>query len=398
MSNFFSHVTESPSDPILGLTAAYQADPRPNKVNLSVGIYKTADQKTPVLACVKEAEKILLSEEMTKNYLPIEGDPAFLEKVGELIFGPSLYPTLSKRICSFQSLGGTGGLRIGAEFVRQEIGQAIYISDPSWPNHKGVFSQCGLKVQVYPYYDTVKKEVAFEEMIQFFSSLPPQSLILLHANCHNPSGADLNREQWEALLGLCVKNQLIPFFDAAYLGFDQSIDEDAWAIRLFAERNVEFLLSVSFSKNFSLYAERIGAFFVHVHETSVSNVLSKLKVLIRRNYSNPPLHGAKVITEILNRQPLRKMWEQELLQMRERIGTVRKEFVAALCAKAKRKDYSYLISKKGLFSFCNLTAEQVETLRRDYAIYMTSDGRVNIAGLTPDNLDYVVDAIITVGG
>ncbi len=253
MTHFFSQVPKAPADPILGLTVAFLKDPREKKVNLSAGIYKTEEGKTPVLSCVKEAEKFFLENEESKNYLPIDGDPLYLKEVASLILSEKLYKELSSQFTLVQTLGGAGALRLGGEFFAQECkGSVCYVSDPTWPNHEAIFTQSGLHVETYPYYDFKQKRVDFERMHRFLSSLPAKSIIVLHTNCHNPSGADLNREQWSDIADLCLSKGLIPFFDAAYLGFDVSFEEDAFPLRLFAHKGVEFLAAVSFSKNFSV--------------------------------------------------------------------------------------------------------------------------------------------------
>ena len=399
MTCFFSNIPKAPVDSILGLTASFLKDPRKSKVNLSVGIYKTEEGNTPVLSCVKEAEVFLLEKEDSKNYLPIEGDPLYLEEVGRLVLGKELYLKLSSCLSSVQSIGGAGALRLGAEFLKQGFQNLpCYISDPTWPNHRAIFTQVRLPVHNYPYYDFDKKNVSFEKMYDFFSSLPPHSIIVLHTCCHNPSGADLDRKQWGLLADLCLSKKLLPFFDAAYLGFDISFEEDSYPIRLFASKGIEFLASVSFSKNFSLYAERVGFFLLFSEGDSAASVLSQLKQLVRRNYSNPPLHGARVVSEILQIPALKCQWELELRQMKERVDSLRALLVSRLFAAHTKTDYSYLLDKKGLFSFCNLTKIQVDRLIEEHGIYMTADGRMNIAGLNASNIDLVVKALVAVGG
>ena len=399
MTHFFSNVPKAPSDPIFGLTASFLKDPREEKVNLSVGIYKTEQGKTPVLSCVKEAEKFFLEQEETKSYLPIEGDPLYLKEIAALIFGRKLYGELSSHMTLVQSLGGAGALRLGGEFIAQELKESsCYIPDPTWPNHEAIFTQSRLSVKKYPYYDFKQKKVDFDAMVQHLSSLPPKSLIVLHASCHNPSGADLSRDQWSELADLCLSKGLIPFFDAAYLGFDVSFEEDAYPLQLFAHKGVEFLASISFSKNFSLYAERIGAFVLFSKGSDSEAILSQLKRLVRRNYSNPPLHGAKLIGKILQTPSLKLKWEEELAEMRKRISSSKSLLVSSLANARTQTDYSYLLDKKGLFSFCNLSKLQVERLAKEFGIYMTSDGRINIVGLNNSNIDYVVKSLVAVGG
>lgn len=399
MSDFFSEVIKAPADPILGLTVSFLKDPRENKVNLSAGIYKTEDGKTPVLRCVKEAEKLILETEESKNYLPIEGDFIFLEEVGKLVLGNKLYEQLLPNLSSVQSLGGAGALRLGGELLKQESpNSSLFISNPTWPNHRAIFEQVGLSVHSYPYYDFERQKLDFEGLYSFLLALPAKSIVVLHANCHNPSGADLSKEDWGIIADLFIEKKLMPFFDAAYLGFDSSFEEDAYPIRLFASKGIEFLAAFSFSKNFSLYAERIGMFLSYSKGESSISILSQLKKLVRRNYSNPPLHGARVIGTILKSPSLKEMWEEELAQMRERIQSSRNLFVSKLERAGMQKEYSHFLDKKGLFCFCDLSSNQVDRIIKEYGIYMTSDGRINIAGLNASNIDQVVQALKEVGG
>ena len=394
----FSSISEAPADSIFGLNAAFLQDPRKNKTNLGIGVYKTEDLQTPILSCVKHAEKDLLEKELSKNYLSVEGDSHYLELVSRLVLGDSLYEENFNRLTSLQTIGGSGALRLGAGFLSKEKQRTIYIPNPSWPNHNGIFLESGLRVETYPYYDEKNNRLIFDKMIDFLSNLPLESIILLHVNCHNPSGADLDKKDWEALASLCAEKRLIPFFDAAYLGFDQSVELDSYPIRLFMEKQVEFLLALSFSKNFSLYAERVGALFLFSEELFSKNILSQCKQIARRNYSNPPLHGAKIVSKVLESSFLRKLWEEELLQMRQRIFEMRNNFVVSLSIEGSKKDYSYLLEKKGLFSFSGLLPSQVERLKEKYAIYVTSDGRINLAGLNQKSLPFVAQAIVAVGG
>lgn len=392
---FFNQVEEAPVDAIFGLSSAFHADPRATKVNLSVGVYKSADLKTSILNSVRNAEKYLLTEEKTKDYLPIDGCSEFLEKTGVLIFGESLWKEDSKRVAAAQSIGGTGALRLGGDFFIKEISSEVFISDPSWPNHRGVFSKVGFNVSNYPYYDRERDCVDFENLIIFLKGLPPKSIVVLHACCHNPTGADLTIEQWKILSELFFDKKLFPFFDFAYQGFGKSLDEDAKAIRLFAEAGHEMAVASSYSKNFALYSERIGALFIlTASEKAAKHVRSQIKVLIRTNYSNPSRHGASIVATILGNKGFRDEWELEVTKMRERIAEMRHAFARALIVKNPR--FNFLEHRNGLFSFCGLKKEQVEKITREYGIYMTLDGRINVAGLNWDNLDYVVSAILSV--
>lgn len=397
MEDFLSKLVFAPSDPIFGLTTAFRLDPRQDKQNLIVGVYQTEEGQVPILSCVKKAERYLVESETSKNYLPIEGDPVYIKEVALLVLGKDLYELHKSSLSIVQTLGGVGALRLGAEFAKQQGLSVCVFPDPTWPNHQAIFSQCGFITQEYPYYDFKEKELGFEKMYQALALLPPQSLVLFHVCCHNPSGADPTKEEWKQLADLVQEKQLIPFFDAAYLGFDHSFEEDTFPIRLFLKQGIEFLLSISFSKNFSMYAERIGAFFLFTNPEKTAATLSQLKVLIRRNYSNPPSHGAKVIAKILTSSALKEEWEKELSAMRERIFLLKRDLVACFIKHSSPKDYTYLLNKKGLFSFCDLSKEQVHLLKEKYGIYMTLDGRMSIAGLNQQNMDSIVKAIIEVG-
>ncbi len=395
MLSYFSHVEEVPQDPIFGLNIAFGADKREEKINLSAGIYRTEELKTPVLKSVKLAECAILEEESSKNYLPIEGDLIYLEEVARLILGDTGY---QGSLSSIQTVGGSGALRLGGEFAKKFLGDSVYISTPSWVNHQAIFSECGLQVFNYPYYNIESKDLSFELMQEYLLSIPRKSLVLLHVSCHNPSGVDLTKAQWDILADLCVEKEIIPFFDAAYLGFLGTIAEDAYPIRLFVTKKIPFFLAVSFSKNFSLYGERVGAFFLFSDERESSIITSQLKRLVRRNYSNPPMHGAKVLAKILQTGALKEAWEEELSQMKARIASMRRLFVEELASSGTISDYSYLLNKKGLFSYCHLSEKQVDRLIHDYAIYLPADGRMNIAGLNKKSIPYVVKSIIAVGG
>ena len=339
-------------------------------------------------------ETILLQKSESKQYLPIDGDKSYLEQVGQLVFGQSFWQKNSSCISSFQSIGGTGALRIAGEFLKKEIGSKIYISEPSWPNHKGVFSQAGLAIETYPYYDMKTNSMEFEKMVDCLSNLPAKTVVLFHACCHNPSGLDPTLPQWEQLAKICKERNLIPFFDAAYLGLDQGLEADSAALRLFASKGLEMLVAVSFSKNFSLYGERVGALYIISGSKEIAEkVTSQVKILIRRNYSNPPIHGAKIVAGILLDPHLRHAWEMELSEMRERIITLKISFCEKLSKEIKTKDFGYLVKTRGMFCFCGLEKTVVERLMKEYGIYMTYDGRINVAGLTVKSMDYVVQSI-----
>jgi len=394
---FFDHISEAPPDPIFGLSSAFIADPRPTKVNLTVGYYRNNELKTPVMQSVHKAEMHLAERAKSKHYLPIEGDKEFLELVAPTIFGESFWEKENKRIACFQGVGGTGALRVGASFLKREVGEFIYISDPTWPNHRGVFSYAGMRVETYPYYDRVSQSLQFERMIEHLNVLSPGSIVVLHASCHNPTGADLSLDQWKFLSDFFLEKRLVPFFDSAYQGFSRGFEDDVEPIRLFAKKGHEMLIASSYSKNFSLYPERIGALFIVASsEKAASAILSKGKALIRANYSNPPQHGSCIIREILSQPQMKKEWEIELSEMRERIHYMRQTLTKSLMTKSKKMDFSFLLQRVGLFCFTGLSKEQVDRIIAEYGVYMTGDGRINVAGLNEDNLDYVVDAIVAV--
>jgi aspartate/tyrosine/aromatic aminotransferase len=392
---FFEHVPLAPPDPILGLTAAFLGDTRENKVNLGVGLYKTEDLRTPVLECVKMAEVTLLRREKSKGYLPIDGDRLYLDGMGELVFGEREWSEQKGRISAFQTVGGTGALKIGGTFLKEEGDHPLWISMPTWPNHFGVFSHCGLQVESYPYYDSTNHKISITEMVACLEKLPPGAAIVLHAACHNPTGCDLSHAEWKMLSELFQARQLIPFFDFAYQGFGLGLEEDAEAIRHFLGAGVEMLVAVSNAKNLSLYGERVGCLFI-VSETQkpAAQISSRVKQMIRTNYSSPPMHGARVAALVLNTPTLKQKWGEELNQMRARILAMRRLFVDKLAVKAATFDFSHLARGSGMFGFTGLNKDQVERMQRDYGIYMPVDGRMNVCGLNHSNIDYVVDALI----
>jgi aspartate/tyrosine/aromatic aminotransferase len=394
---FFHTITAAVLDPIFGLTVLFDADKRSGKVNLGVGQYRNDQLITPVLESVKLAEAFLLREETSKEYLPIAGDSAYLNRVGALVFGEFFWTAEGKRVSRIQTLGGTGALRIGGDFLKQEVGEKVAISDPTWPNHRGVFTRCGMVVDAYPYYDIRLQKLEFDRMVQYLKNLTPGTAVILHACCHNPTGADLSTDQWKILLKVFKENGLLPFFDFAYQGFGSSLEEDAKVIRLFASEGMEMLVACSHSKNFGLYSERIGALYVVSGSAKIAEaVQSKLKTIVRTNYSNPPRHGAAVVAHILSTPVLKKMWEQEVEQMRSRIEKMRRLLVEALTARSLKRNYLYLADRVGMFCFSGLKKTEVERLQKEFAIYMPLDGRINIAGLSEENLLTVVDAITEV--
>jgi aspartate aminotransferase len=392
---FFQHVAPAAVDPIFGLTAKFNADRRADKINLSVGQYRNDRLQTPVLESVKLAETFLLREETTKEYLPIEGDHSFINKIGMLVFGEFFWTGEGRRVCGIQTLGGTGALSVGGAFLKLEVGEKIAISDPTWPNHRNIFARCGMTVEAYPYYNLSKNMLDFERAYDFLKNLTPGSVVVLQPCCHNPTGADLTFDEWKKLLALFRSNGLLPFFDFAYQGFGGAIEEDAKIIRLFASEGLEMLVACSQSKNFGLYSERVGALFVVTEsEKTADTVLSKLKTIVRTNYSNPPRHGAHIVSHILSTPVLKKMWEQEVRVMRNRIERMREKLIAELVPRSHKKDYRFLAERTGMFCFIGIQKEEVDRLQRDFAIYLTPDGRINLAGLTDENISSVVDALV----
>jgi aspartate/tyrosine/aromatic aminotransferase len=393
---FFGHVGLAPPDSILGLTDAFQKDKRKNKINLGVGLYKSERLNTPVLASVKMAEKKLLDDEETKEYLSIEGDTQYLEHMGMLVFGKEKWIQEKNRIASFQTVGGTGALKMGGVFLKEELPNPVWISNPTWLNHRGIFLSCGLPVQYYPYYRT-DHQLDFQQMLACFEEVPDRSIIILHASCHNPTGCDLSLNQWVQLGDLFQRKKLVPFFDLAYQGLGRSLDDDAEAIRYFLCQGIEMLIAVSNAKNFALYGERAGCLFIVSQSQSIAeHILSRVKQVIRTTYSNPPMHGAKIVAQILSVPSLRKAWEQELQEMRERIIQTREGLFQSLAEQGKVHEFEHLTRGRGMFCFTGLKKEQVERMISDHGIYMTMDGRINVCGLNQSNMNDFVQALVSV--
>jgi aromatic-amino-acid transaminase len=388
----------APQDPILGITELFVADKNPNKVNLGVGVYYDDNGKVPLLECVKRAEQQRVQSGAPKAYLPIDGLQAYDQAVQALVFGADAAVIRERRVVTVQALGGTGGLKIGADFLRQLSPQAqVWISDPSWENHRALFEGAGFKVEAYPYYDAAARGLKFEAMLQALDVLPAGSIVVLHSCCHNPTGADLSQEQWRKVLGVVQARGLVPFLDLAYQGFGDGIDADAFAPRLFAAAMSPVFLSSSFSKSLSLYGERVGAFsLVAASADEAARALSQLKRVVRANYSNPPTHGGDIVARVLTTPELRKLWEQELAGMRDRIKAMRKALVEGIAQRVPGADYSFLLKQRGLFSYTGLTKAQVERLRTEFSIYAIETGRICVAALTSKNIGYVTDAIAKV--
>lgn len=396
--SLLSTVPMAPSDPILGVTEQYIKDTNPKKVNLGVGVYYDDNGRVPVLECVKRAEAERLKAAPPFSYLPIDGLAAYDRAVQELVFGKESRLVKEKRVVTVQALGGTGGLKIGADFLRQITpGSEAWISEPSWENHRQLFEAAGFTVKNYPYYDPKTKGLDFRGMLDGLNKLPAGAIVVLHACCHNPTGVDLTEPQWKEVLGVVQKRGLIPFLDLAYQGFADGLDKDAYAARLFGEAMSPVFLSSSFSKSFSLYGERVGAFsIVTSSDEESARVLSQLKRIVRTNYSNPPTHGSQLAATVLASPELRAMWDQELGAMRDRIKRLRLDLVAKIKERAPKAEFGHVIAQRGMFSYSGLTKEQVLRLRKDYSIYAIETGRICVAALNSKNVDYVAEAIAKV--
>ena len=396
-ASIFSAIAMAPRDPILGITEAFNADTNPAKINLGVGVYYDDNGKVPLLNCVRKAEAMLMEQPTPRTYLPIEGLGAYDKAVQELVFGADSAVIQEKRAVTVQALGGTGALKIGADFLKRfSPDSQVYISDPSWENHRALFESAGFTVNTYAYYDPATKGVNFAGMLADLKAMPEGSIVLLHACCHNPTGAELNADQWGQVIQVVRANNLIPFLDMAYQGFGDGIAEDGAVVRRFTETAGPLLISNSFSKSFSLYGERVGALSVVASTTEeAARLLSQLKRIVRTNYSNPPTHGGKVVATVLSTPELRQMWEDELAAMRVRIKQMRDELVKKLAEKAPGTDFSFVRQQVGMFSYSGLTKEQVEKLRGE-SIYAVDTGRICVAALNSKNIDTVVDAIAKV--
>jgi aromatic-amino-acid transaminase len=388
----------APRDPILGVTEVFVADKNPRKVNLGVGVYYDDAGKVPLLECVQRAEQQRVQSGAPKSYLPIDGLQSYDQAVQALVFGAKAPLLREKRVITVQALGGTGGLKIGADFLRQISPDAqVWISEPSWENHRALFEGAGFKVEAYPYYDPATRGLKFDAMLVALQALPAGTIVVLHSCCHNPTGVDLSQEQWRKVLGVVQARGLVPFLDLAYQGFGDGIDADAFAPRLFAGAMSPIFLSSSFSKSLSLYGERIGAFsLVAASADEAARALSQVKRVVRTNYSNPPTHGGDIVARVLDTPELRALWEKELGAMRERIKAMRKALAEGVQRRVPGADYSFVIKQRGLFSYTGLSKAQVERLRTEYSIYAIDTGRVCVAALNSGNIDYVAEAIAKV--
>ncbi|MBC3934463.1 aromatic amino acid transaminase [Undibacterium rugosum] len=397
-SALFSAIEMAPRDPILGITEAFNADQKPAKVNLGVGVYYDDNGKVPLLECVKKAEALLIEKYAPRTYLPIEGLAAYDRAVQDLVFGADSAVVTEKRAITAQAIGGTGALKLGADFLQRFSPQSqVYISDPSWENHRALFESAGFTVNTYPYYDANTRGVNFEAMLAALQAMPQASIVLLHACCHNPTGADLSNDQWTQIIEVVTTRGLIPFLDMAYQGFGDGIEADGQVVRRFAAAGGPLFVSNSFSKSFSLYGERVGALsIVAASAEEAGRIMSQLKRVIRTNYSNPPSHGGQVVATVLSTPELRQLWEDELAGMRVRIREMRAAFVSKLKEQAPAHQFDFVMQQRGMFSYSGLSKEQVGKLRETNSIYAVDTGRICVAALNSKNIDKVITAIASV--
>jgi aromatic-amino-acid transaminase len=393
--SLLANLKMAPRDPILGMTEAFVADSNPDKVNLGVGVYYDDRGKVPLLECVRLTDQALTGSGMARPYLAMDGIPEYVRCVQALLFGADHPAAVQGRITTVQAVGGTGALKVGADFIKRFAPDtAMYLSDPSYDNHRPLFEQAGFRIEMYPYYDPQTHGIKFDEMMSFLGTAPKGSIVLLHACCHNPTGVDIRDEQWGEVIKLVSARRLIPFLDFAYQGFGEGIDEDAEVIRRFAEAMPLLLVAISFSKSFSLYGERVGALsVVTADQGEAARVLSQLKRMIRTNYSNPPSHGARIVMSILGSADMRVLWRKEVLGMRDRVRLMRRELVDRLRQKTPGRDFGFILKQRGIFSYSGLSRDQMIALRERYSVYGLESSRICVAALNSRNLDYVADAI-----
>jgi aspartate aminotransferase len=394
----FEHLNALPPDPILGLIAAYAADPSPDKIDLGVGVYRDENGNTPMLDCVVEAERIHFATQTTKTYLGPPGVVGFNKAIAKVIFGEDNEALASGRICTVQTPGGTGALRVAADLIKfVSPDSELWASDPTWANHLALFPGAGVAMHSYPYFDAKNSSLRFDEMVQALQQRGPGDMVLFHACCHNPCGVSPNPEQWQTIASIASERGFTPVIDIAYMGFERGVDEDALAVRLFTEQCPEVLVASSCSKNFAMYRERVGAISVVSHNAEkAAAVESVIHNITRKNYSMPPAHGPAVIDIILHSQELKPQWESELKGMRDRINGLRKTMTEKIVANGIQRDFSFLERQSGMFSFMGLSVEQVHRLRDEYAIYMVNSSRVNVASFNESNMDYFVEALASV--
>jgi aromatic-amino-acid transaminase len=397
-ASILAGVEMAPRDPILGVTEAFNADPNPSKVNLGVGVYCDDKGKIPLLECVRRAERSLLESSPPRGYLPIDGLPEYDRAVQALVFGADSPAIKEKRAVTVQALGGTGGLKVGADLLRRIApGVEVWISQPSWENHRALFENAGFTVHNYPYYDAATHGLDFPGMADALNRLPARTIVVLHACCHNPTGVDPTPDQWNRVIEIARGRELVPFLDIAYQGFGDGLDADAAVVRRFTDAGLPLFVSNSFSKSFSLYGERIGALSVVGQSTDeAARALSQLKRMVRTNYSTPPTHGGKIVETVLTSTELRGLWEQELGQMRARIRDMRQQLVDRVQARVPGFDFSFVTRQRGMFSYSGLSKQAVAQLQHEFSIYAIDTGRICVAALNSRNIDYVADAIARV--
>ena len=395
---FFDKIQAAPADPILGLGEAFKAETRPEKVNLGIGVYKDASGNTPVLKSVKAAETRLLADEKSKNYLTIDGVAAYNAETQKLLFGENSEIIAARRAKTAQSLGGTGALRVAAEFIKRQTGaKNVWISAPTWPNHNAIFQAVGINIRDYRYYDKTAHALDWDGLIADLSQAQAGDVVLLHGCCHNPTGIDPTPEQWDTLAKMSAEKGWLPLFDFAYQGFANGLEQDAYGLRAFAKLNKELLVASSYSKNFGMYNERVGAFtVVAADEETANRAFSQVKTIIRTLYSNPASHGGNTIALVLQDPELKAQWIAELDEMRARIKEMRQKFVDLLKEKGAKQDFGFIIEQNGMFSFSGLSPEQVDRLKDEFAIYAVRSGRINVAGITADNIGYLCESIVKV--
>ena len=394
----FEHVAPYAGDPIFRLASQFQADPREQKVNLTIGLYFEDDGSVPLLAATQKAERLWAEQKQARTYLPMEGLSTYREAVQRLVFGAESEAYQSKRIATIQTVGGTGALKLGGDLLHEGYPTSqLWISDPAWDNHHDIFGGCGIQTNKYRYFDAQTQGVDFNSMLEDVAALPPQSIVLLHPCCHNPTGADLTVEQWQQLIAVLKAQQLIPFLDMAYQGFGQGLEADAYAVRAMAEAGLQFLVANSFSKNFAYYSERCGALSVVCESAEAAErVLGQLNAWVRKNYSNPPIHGGSAIALVLNTPELYQSWVADVDAMRGRIHRMRQAVYERLQALAPHYDASYMLKQQGMFSYTGLSPEQIQHLREAFGVYMLATGRISVPGLTMANVDYYAQAVAEV--
>jgi aspartate/tyrosine/aromatic aminotransferase len=394
----FAAVEMAPPDPILGIVEQFQQSPNPKKVNLCIGVYQDETGANPVLKSVKQAEKVWLERETTKDYLGMAGDENLCRAVQEIVFGADSPVVQEKRAATLIAPGGTGALRVGADFLHGQFPKAaVWLSEPTWPNHRGIFQAGGLGVKTYPYYDDARHGLVFDKLLAALEQVPEGDVVLLHACCHNPTGCDPTPGQWDRIVAVFQRRPMLPFLDFAYQGFGQGIEPDAYAVRAFARAGLELMVASSFSKNFGVYRERVGAItFVTSEPAEAARVMSRAKLTVRANYSNPPAHGGKAVELVLSTAELKALWLTEVKAMCARIQQMRKLFVDTLNAKGVPDDFRFILEQRGMFSFSGITGVKVQKLKDRYGIFMSDNGRINVAAMTPSNMDYLCTSIAAV--